>query len=138
MALANHAVSRSRRPRGCRDDKRSLQATYLPRAGPPEPEETEEGENPAGDVRPEFLKDAALDVPTFQQNRARFSWEDLKAYDGQWVGFSADGRRIVASATDLPELDARIRSAGEDPEEVWLERIAFDDASLLGGAELSL
>ena len=79
-----------------------------------------------------------MDVQTFQRNRAQFSWEDLKAYDGQWVGFSADGRRIVASATDLAELDARIRAAGEDPEHVWLERIAFDDATLLGGAELSL
>lgn len=89
-------------------------------------------------VRPEFLKEAAVDVQTFQQNRARFSWEDLKAYDGHWVGFSAAGHRIVANAIDLAEPDARIRAAGEDPEQVWLERIAFDDASLLGGVELLL
>ena len=86
----------------------------------------------------EFTKEAAVDVQTFQKNRARFSWEDLKAYDGQWVGFSADGCRIVASATDLAELDALIRAAGENPEEVWLERVLFDDASLMGGAEFSL
>ena len=79
-----------------------------------------------------------MDVRTYQENRAKFSPDALKAYDGQWVGFSADGSRIVASAGDLPELDARIRAAGEDPEQVWLERIEFDGSSFIGSAEFSL
>lgn len=80
----------------------------------------------------------AVDVQTFQANRAKFSWEELRPYDGQWVGFSADGSRIVASAEDLADLDARIRAAGEDPQEVWLERIEFRQESEIGGAEFLL
>lgn len=66
-----------------------------------------------------------MDVRTFQANRAKLSWDELRPYDGQWVGFSADGSRVVASAEDLAELDARIWATGEDPQEVWLERIEF-------------
>ena len=74
-----------------------------------------------------------MNVKEFQENRARFSREELMKHDGKWVAFSADGRRIVASHEDLAELDAMLVGAGEDPEQVALERIEFDDCSLIGG-----
>jgi hypothetical protein len=55
-------------------------------------------------------------------------------YRGQWVAFSLDGRRIVASAAELGELDTLLVRRGEDPEKVALEFIDFED-SYLGGAE---
>jgi hypothetical protein len=45
-----------------------------------------------------------------------------------------DGRRIVAGAVTLGELDARLVALGEDPENVALEFLEFGD-SYLGGAE---
>ncbi len=76
-----------------------------------------------------------MNTQTFRGNRARFSIEELLQYDGKWVAFSADGSRIVASAETLTELDERIVAAGENPEQVGLERIEFDDCSL-GGADV--
>jgi hypothetical protein len=55
-------------------------------------------------------------------------------YRGQWVAFSLDGRRIVASAVGLAELGALLVRLGEDPEKVALEFID-SEGSYLGGAE---
>jgi hypothetical protein len=38
-----------------------------------------------------------------------------------------DGRRIIASSQDLPTLDSLIVAAGENPEDIALERIEFED-----------
>lgn len=76
-----------------------------------------------------------MDIQTFRENRAKFSWDDLAAYNGQWVAFSSDGSRIVASAEDLMELERLIRAAGEDPDLVGYERIELDDQISLGAAE---
>jgi antitoxin (DNA-binding transcriptional repressor) of toxin-antitoxin stability system len=72
----------------------------------------------------------------YRENRARFPLAELVKYDGQWVAFSRDGRRIIASSDDLATLDRLVVAAGEDPEQVALERIELED-SYLGGAELS-
>jgi hypothetical protein len=72
----------------------------------------------------------------YRENRASFPLAELVKYDGQWVAFSLDGRRIIANSEDLATLDNLVVAAGEDPEQVALERIEFDDISL-GGAELS-
>ncbi|HKI31961.1 MAG TPA: hypothetical protein VKA46_08835 [Gemmataceae bacterium] len=70
----------------------------------------------------------------YEQNRARFSAADLQPYEGQWVAFSLDGSRILASAETLAALEARLAEAAADPQEVALERIALSEA-FLGGAE---
>ena len=75
-----------------------------------------------------------MNTQTFQANRSRFPLEVLEKYQGQWVAFSAEGDRIVASAEDLAGLDQRVIAAGENPEEVGIERIEFEDTTL-GGAE---
>jgi hypothetical protein len=70
----------------------------------------------------------------FQKNRARHSLSELMKYRGQWVAFSPDGRRIVASSTDLEALDELVVAAGENPELTAYERIELEDVHL-GSAE---
>ncbi len=72
----------------------------------------------------------------YRENRARFPLSELAKYRGQWVAFSLDGRRIIASSADLATLDKLVVAANQDPEQIALERIELDDCCL-GGAELS-
>jgi hypothetical protein len=71
----------------------------------------------------------------YEENRAKFTLEELRQYTGHWVAFSRDGSRIIASAETLCDLEERLAALGQDPQEVAFERIEFED-SLLGGAEL--
>jgi hypothetical protein len=75
-----------------------------------------------------------MDTRRLRENRSLFPVAELARYRGQWVAFSMDGRRILASAAALGELDARLVELGEDPEKVALEFIDFED-SYLGGPE---
>jgi hypothetical protein len=75
-----------------------------------------------------------MDTRQLRENRARFPAAELARYRGQWVAFSMDGWRLVASAVTLGELDALLAALGEDPEKVALEFVDFED-SYLGGAE---
>ena len=77
-----------------------------------------------------------MNAAIYRENRARFSVAELRKYHGQWVAFSEDGCRIVASNADLAALDQLIRACGEDPQKVALEQVEFDDV-FLGAAELS-
>ena len=61
----------------------------------------------------------------YEENRARFSAADLQPYEGQWVAFSLDGSRILASAETLAALEVRLVEAAADPQKVALERIAL-------------
>ncbi|HUG93801.1 MAG TPA: hypothetical protein VML55_23435 [Planctomycetaceae bacterium] len=79
--------------------------------------------------------ETARQIEIGEQNRAQFSPEQLQPYDGQWVAFSADESRIVAAAADLITLNRLVGEAGEDPEEVGLERIILED-DWLGSADL--
>ena len=76
-----------------------------------------------------------MNVQVFQANRNRFSVNELLPYNGQWVAFSSDGSRIVASAAELARLNDLIAAAGEDPESVGLERIQLGEIGL-GSGEL--
>jgi hypothetical protein len=64
-----------------------------------------------------------VNVQEFRDNRARHPLSDLMKYRGQWVAFSADGRRVVASSDSLETLDELVVAAGEDPEQIAYERI---------------
>ena len=65
-----------------------------------------------------------------------FPLEDLSKHRGCWVAFSPDGRRLIASSISLATLDAHVRAAGENPEEVLLERVPDGDC-IASGSELS-
>ena len=71
----------------------------------------------------------------YETNRAKFSLADLQPYSGQWVAFSVDGSRILASAPTIAELDRRLTAVGEDLKKAAVEMIDFED-SRIGGAEL--
>jgi hypothetical protein len=75
-----------------------------------------------------------VNTQEYRENRARFPVAELAKYRGQWVAFSLDGRKIIASNEDLSKIDSLVAAAGEDPEQVALERIDLDDFCL-GGAE---
>jgi hypothetical protein len=76
-----------------------------------------------------------VDPQIYRENRAKFPLRELAKYQGQWVAFSLDGTRIIASCEDLGTLDKLIIERGENPEQVTLERIDLDDVCV-GGAEL--
>jgi hypothetical protein len=62
----------------------------------------------------------------YRANRPRVAWADLERYRGHWVAFSADGRRVVAGAETLDQLEEALAALGEAGPE--------DDTSL-GGVE---
>ena len=75
-----------------------------------------------------------MQLQEFQANRARIPLAELIKYRGKWIAISPDGRRIVAGNADLATLDSLVAAAGENPENVALERVECDDV-YLGAAE---
>jgi hypothetical protein len=76
-----------------------------------------------------------MDTRRLRQNRAHFPPTELARYRGQWVAFSMDGRRLLAGAGTLGELDATLVALEEDPEKVALEFLGCEDSYLGGAAE---
>ncbi len=76
-----------------------------------------------------------MNLTEYRKNRACLPREELARHQGQWVAFTLDGRKIIASHKDLATLDSLVVAAGEDPEKIALERIEQDE-TCLGGAEL--
>ena len=75
-------------------------------------------------------------APPDERDSGEVSADELRKHRGHWIAFSPDGRRIVASSLTLANLDALVRAAGENPEEVLLERIP-DGESIASGLDLS-
>jgi hypothetical protein len=71
----------------------------------------------------------------FRQNRQRFPLEELARNRGQWVAFSGDGSRIVASADTLEALHQCLEAAGENIQQLAFEGIPGPDDDILLGAE---
>ena len=75
-------------------------------------------------------------IGQFRKKRALFPLQELRRYQGQWVAFSEDGLRIVASGQEIEELADRVKAAGEDLQNVFVERIDLDSEEIfIGGAE---
>ncbi len=73
-----------------------------------------------------------MDTRQLRDNRSAFPAAELAKYHGQWVAFSGDGRRVIAGAPDLVELDALLVAMGEDAEQVALEFIDADESFVTG------
>lgn len=71
----------------------------------------------------------------FQTNRARFPRPELEKYRGQWVAFSPDGCRIVASGATLERLEDSLAAAGHDPEQVAFEYVSGPEGDVCLGWE---
>jgi hypothetical protein len=71
----------------------------------------------------------------YLKNRVQFPLEELAKHRGEWIAWSPDGTRIVASSHDPEALDDLIRAAGEDPEECPTEGIPDSD-TVLGGLDI--
>jgi hypothetical protein len=76
-----------------------------------------------------------MDKQLFRKNRAEFPWDKLTPYRGQWVAFSADGRRIVAAGESLTSLEEKLAALGQDPQQVVLEGIPGPEDDVMLGAE---
>jgi hypothetical protein len=74
-------------------------------------------------------------MSTYEVNRAKYPLAELQKLAGQWVAFSLDGSRVLASAETLVALENQLARLGVDAEQAALERIELTD-SALGGAEI--
>jgi hypothetical protein len=59
-----------------------------------------------------------LDLAEYAENRRQFPPEELLKYAGQYVAFSLDGARILASGTTEEALERQLLAAGIEPSQV--------------------
>jgi hypothetical protein len=71
--------------------------------------------------------------PQYEQNRAKFPLDELAKYAGQYVAFSLDGTRILASADTMEAVDEKLVAAGIDPSRVVGSYIDEPGISSTGG-----
>jgi hypothetical protein len=64
-----------------------------------------------------------MDVALYLENRRRIPPEELAPYAGQWVAFSGEGTRILASGPDLATAEANLAALGVPGDEVGWARI---------------
>ena len=73
-----------------------------------------------------------MNMQEYLKNRQQFPLEELARHQGEFIAWSPDGMRNVASAVDLEDLDDLIRAAGHDPENCLIEGIPNAD-TVIGG-----
>ena len=66
-------------------------------------------------------------MKTPQEIRSSWTDDQLKPYLGQWVFFSADGSRILASAIELSQAYDRLAAAGHKPDDTVLDHLILAD-----------
>jgi hypothetical protein len=58
------------------------------------------------------------DLSSYETNRAKFPPEELAKYAGQFVAFSPDGARVLASGSTRAEVERKLEAAGIHPSQV--------------------
>lgn len=58
------------------------------------------------------------DLSMYETNRAKFPLRELANYAGQFVAFSPDGTRILASGSTRAEVERKLEAAGIHPSQV--------------------
>jgi hypothetical protein len=72
-------------------------------------------------------KSIMIDINEFRRNQSRYPRAELEKYNGQYVAWSPDGTQILAAHADPIQLDAVLRSAGYDPGEILVSRVAVPE-----------
>lgn len=73
----------------------------------------------------------------FHQNRNNFPPDELAKYAGQYVAFSGDGTRILASGDTMEAVEEKLVAAGIDPSQVVGSYVEEPGVSFLGGSFLN-
>ncbi len=72
----------------------------------------------------------SMNMQEYLRNRHAFHafpLDELAKHRGEWVAWSPDGRRLVATSHDPIALDDPVRAAGENPENCLVEGILDSD-----------
>ena len=64
-----------------------------------------------------------IDGQKFIENRNRFPGEEYLKYGGQYIAWSLDGTRILASGKTAEELDENLRALGISPSDTLDEYV---------------
>lgn len=78
-----------------------------------------------------------IDINEFRRNQSSVPLAELEKFNGQYVAWSADGTSILAADTDPLRLDALLRSAGHDPAEILVSRVAIPEEVSWSGWQLA-
>jgi hypothetical protein len=77
-----------------------------------------------------------MNMQEFIRNRRDFPLAELAKHRGEWVAWSPDGSRLVATSRNPDALDDLIRAAGENPENCLVQGIPESDC-VIGGLDAS-
>ena len=77
---------------------------------------------------------AILDLSQFHKNQQSYPPEDLLQYSGQYIAWSPDGSRVIASDKDFLKLDDTVKAMGYDPSKTLISTVPDVDIILGGGA----
>ncbi len=74
-----------------------------------------------------------IDMKVFLENRAAFPLDELARYAGQWVAWSPDGQRIVASSAESEDaVWDRVQELGYDLADCCLSYVSGPEDVLVG------
>jgi hypothetical protein len=83
-------------------------------------------------MKPNERKPNPPDLRHYHANRCNFPPEKLAPYHGQYVAWSPDGSRILASADTMEAVEEKLIAAGIDPSQVVGDYIDPPDRAVLG------
>ena len=75
-----------------------------------------------------------MNMQVYLKNRVAFPLDELAKHRGEWVAWSPDGTRLVATSRTPDALDDLVRAAGENPEDCPIEGIPETDC-VAGGLD---
>ena len=82
------------------------------------------------------VRGASVITQEYRNNRARFPHADLVPYQGSWVAFSGDGKRILARGETVEQLEQQIAANVGSNQNVVMEWLpGTEEDSVLGAGE---
>ena len=68
-----------------------------------------------------------IEINEFRRNQSQFPREELEKYNGQYVAWSHDGKRILAAHSDPAQVAAKLVAMGLYPGDFLISRIAVPE-----------